>query len=67
MAIALSGRYTARIAKMFPADGDQWVEWPSSLLPVANRIEVKKTATMTGTTKNGEVMCIPQTPYCYLE
>jgi hypothetical protein len=45
--------------------GDQWVEWLSSLLLVANRIEATKTATMTGTTTNGEAMCIRQAPYFY--
>jgi hypothetical protein len=44
--------------------GDQWVEWLSSLLLVANRIEAKKTATITGTTTNGEAICIRQAPNC---
>jgi hypothetical protein len=33
-------------------------EWPSSLLLVANKMHAVKTAMMTGTTTNGEVMCI---------
>jgi hypothetical protein len=40
----------------------QCVEGGSSLLLVANRIDATKTAMMTGTTKNGEVMCMAQTP-----
>jgi hypothetical protein len=48
--------------------GDEWEdEWSSdsasSLLLVANRIETAKTARMTGTTTNGEEMCIAQAPY----
>jgi hypothetical protein len=34
------------------------------LLPVAQRIAATKTATITGTTKNGEAMFIVQAPYC---
>jgi len=41
---------------------DQCVEWPSSLLLVANRMATMKTMTMTGTTKKGEVMCMVQAP-----
>jgi hypothetical protein len=36
------------------------------LLLVANRIDATKTAMITGTTKNGEVMCIAQAP-CYIQ
>jgi len=40
--------------------GDQWLEWPSSLLLVANRIEAAKTAMIMGTTTKGEVICMRQ-------
>jgi len=38
---------------------------PSSLLLVANKIDATKTTMMTGTTKNGDVMCMAQAPCCY--
>ena len=38
----------------------------SSLLLVANRIDATKTAMMTGTTTNGEEMCIAQAP-CWFQ
>jgi hypothetical protein len=41
---------------------DQCVAGPSSLLLVANKMHSVKTTTMTGTTKNGEVMCMVQAP-----
>jgi hypothetical protein len=41
----------------------QCVEWPSSFVLVANRIDARKTTTITGTTKNGEVMLIARAPY----
>jgi hypothetical protein len=41
---------------------DQSVEWPSSLLLVANRIAATKMATITETTKKGEVISIAQAP-----
>jgi hypothetical protein len=37
-------------------------EDPSSLLLVANKIDAAKTTIRTGTTKNGEVMFIRQSP-----
>jgi hypothetical protein len=40
----------------------QCVDGPSSSLLVANRIDTTKTTMMTGTTKNGEVMFMAQTP-----
>jgi hypothetical protein len=40
----------------------QCVDDPSSLLLVANRIDATKTTMMTGTTKNGDVMFMTQTP-----
>jgi hypothetical protein len=35
------------------------------LLLVANRIDTTKTTTMTGTTKNGELMLMAQAPHGY--
>ena len=53
-----------RAYRMPSAQRPQCDELPSSLLLVANRIDATKTAMMTGTTKNGEVMCITQAPCC---
>jgi hypothetical protein len=45
-----------------PESPNQCDEAPSSLLLVANRIDTTKTITMTGTTKNGEVMLMALNP-----
>lgn len=47
-----------------PDHPDQCADGLSSLLLVANRIDATKTAMITGTTKNGEFMCIVQAPCC---
>jgi hypothetical protein len=47
------------------AEQNQSEEWPSSLLLVAKRIDTTKTKTITGTTKNGEVMSMAQAPDYY--
>jgi hypothetical protein len=43
---------------------NQCDEWPSSLVLVAKRIDTTNTTMITGTTKNGEVMSMAQTPEC---
>jgi hypothetical protein len=63
MAIVLLPCYTAAVDERFRKPV-QCVECPSSLLLVAQRMAATKMATITGTTKNGEVMCIAQAPYC---
>jgi hypothetical protein len=52
----------AQLSEVSTRTRHQCVDDPSSLLLVANRIDTTKTTMMTGTTKNGDVMFMAQTP-----
>ena len=53
-----------RSGRLLSNSRDEFVEGPSSLVLVAKRIDATNTAMMTGTTTNGEAMCMVQAPCC---